>query len=184
MSRTIKKIIMRKGLVILGIVLLGIVIFLISGYLKDLTAPPVVTDAEMSNSKAECWRWMNFFAGGENFGIFIIIFGCPIYLLICAIIWAIKADNMTKIKEFLKKSNKFIKKRIDWIMILVGTFLTSSSCINIIIRLKTYSSKSLRLLYKGSSFISPSDYKIRFIFGIVLIVWGILLYREKRNKIS
>lgn len=180
MSKAIKKIIVRKGLVILGIALLGIMIFLISGYLKDLTAPSVVTDAEMSNSKAECWKWMSFFAGGENFGIFIIIFGCPIYLLICFIIWAIKANNRTKIKEFLKKSNKFIKQRIDWIIILVGTFLTSSGCINIIIKLKTYPSKSLRLL-TGNSSISPLDYKVRFIFGIVLIVWGILLYKEKRG---
>lgn len=92
MNLTIKKIIAKEGLMLISIIFLGGMLILCAGFLKDITAPPIVSDQEMENPNAKCWHWMKVFYLIETNGIIIIFLG---YFLVRFIIWAVKTLKQT-----------------------------------------------------------------------------------------
>lgn len=80
-----------------------------------------------------------------------------------------------------KKLLKMIINKIDWIMIIAGFFLTAFNLLNFSV------TKSGGFYIVGSKHTPSGTYyyteftKILIAAGVILIVWGVLIYKNKEK---
>ena len=85
----------------------------------------------------------------------------------------------------MKKIIKFIRQRIDWFLIVVGSYIVMYGIFNFEITEKppvfVLSTAKVRTIYAYGYFYPP-EVTLTIALGVALLVLGILIYKEKAKK--
>lgn len=82
----------------------------------------------------------------------------------------------------MKKIFNFIKQKIDWALIIIGSYMITYGIFDFRARGRFALPllKGDKTVY-GIEYFYPDNIKFKIAFGVVLLVLGILLYKENRR---